>query len=110
MPDSPPMPPPDVGIPVDSVYAEELWAKMKELLGGWKGEGFPGSQPIGFLKDHLQALEREDYFVCEKSHGRRHLLLLMNTAKGPAAFLLPLRGHEVPRQRPEIPIGYPQIS
>ncbi|KAJ3077524.1 Dcp1p-Dcp2p decapping enzyme complex alpha subunit, partial [Quaeritorhiza haematococci] len=49
---------------------------------------FPGSQPVSFESQHLQRLEREDYFVCEKSDGVRYMLLLMVTPKGPAGFMI----------------------
>jgi hypothetical protein len=35
-------------------------------------------------------IEREDYFVCEKSDGVRYLLFFLTSPKGPASFLVSL--------------------
>ena len=43
---------------------------------------------MSFEKKHLDDLDREDYFVCEKSDGVRYMLLLMVTPAGPASFLV----------------------
>ncbi|TPX65677.1 hypothetical protein SpCBS45565_g05002 [Spizellomyces sp. 'palustris'] len=76
-----------IGIGVDPAYSAELRNRIKDLLN-WKHDGFPGSQPIALQHNNLQALEREDYFVCEKSDGVRYLMLLMVTQKGPATFMI----------------------
>jgi len=36
---------------------------------------FPGSQPITFQQEHLEKLKKEEYYVCEKSDGRRYFLM-----------------------------------
>ncbi|KAI8906190.1 mRNA capping enzyme, catalytic domain-containing protein [Powellomyces hirtus] len=79
--------PSKIGIAVQQDYANDLRHKIKDLLG-YKNDGFPGAQPVALTRDHLQSLEREDYYVCEKSDGVRYLMLLMVTQKGPATFMI----------------------
>ncbi|KAI8096636.1 mRNA capping enzyme, catalytic domain-containing protein [Halteromyces radiatus] len=79
--------PDHIGKRVDPVYSQTLHARVKELLQ-YPQNGFPGSQPVSFVSKHLAILEREDYFVCEKSDGIRGLLLFLHSPKGPASFML----------------------
>jgi len=72
---------------VDLIYAKTLQGRVQELLR-IHHDGFPGSQPVSFEARHLIDLQREDYFVCEKSDGVRYLMFATQTPKGPATFLL----------------------
>ncbi|KAI9289283.1 hypothetical protein BC943DRAFT_333658 [Umbelopsis sp. AD052] len=72
---------------VDPVYSKTLQGRVQELLK-IHHDGFPGSQPVSFETKHLIDLQREDYFVCEKSDGVRYLMFATQTPKGPATFLL----------------------
>ncbi|KAI3662360.1 hypothetical protein MP638_004884 [Amoeboaphelidium occidentale] len=45
---------------------------------------FPGAQPVSFLKEHLDSLKQESYFVSEKSDGTRYLMYIMlNESENP---------------------------
>ncbi|CAO3677869.1 unnamed protein product [Rhizopus stolonifer] len=64
-----------------------LRAKVASLLklDSYK---FPGAQPVSFGANHLIEIEKEDYFVAEKSDGVRCLALLtVNDRKEPEVFL-----------------------
>ena len=43
--------------------------------------GFPGAQPVSFAARHMLELQKQDYYVCEKSDGIRCMMYL--TADGP---------------------------
>ncbi|KAF8236253.1 mRNA capping enzyme [Tricholoma matsutake] len=51
---------------------------------------FPGSQPVSFSEKDLAKLERQDYWVCEKSDGIRVLLLVYTdtSSKDQAVYLI----------------------
>ncbi|CEJ01130.1 Putative mRNA capping enzyme, catalytic domain-containing protein (Fragment) [Rhizopus microsporus] len=75
-----------IGKRVDPTYSKILQQKLKELLHT-TSDSFPGSQPVCFESKHLIDIEREDYYVCERSDGVRYLLLFVQSPKGPASFL-----------------------
>ncbi|KAG8827120.1 Dcp1p-Dcp2p decapping enzyme complex alpha subunit [Serendipita sp. 401] len=49
---------------------------------------FPGSQPISFSSAHLTQLEKEDFWVCEKSDGIRVLMYICLTGGHHSVFLI----------------------
>ncbi|KAI8385005.1 mRNA-capping enzyme subunit alpha [Radiomyces spectabilis] len=73
------------GIPVtDDTWLREKVASLLHM----KKYRFPGAQPVSFGTAELDELEREDYFVAEKSDGIRCLaLLLVNERKEQEVYL-----------------------
>ncbi|KAJ8660268.1 hypothetical protein O0I10_004130 [Lichtheimia ornata] len=73
------------GIPVRDDRA--LKDKVAQLLD-MKKYKFPGAQPVSFGSEQLKELQREDYFVAEKSDGVRCLALLsVDEEKRPKVYL-----------------------
>ncbi|TCD64151.1 Dcp1p-Dcp2p decapping enzyme complex alpha subunit [Steccherinum ochraceum] len=65
------------GDPVPHRSDQELW--LKKLVSGLchlEHDRFPGSQPVSFATNDLDKLEKQDFWVCEKSDGVRVLLLV----------------------------------
>ncbi|KKK20459.1 putative mRNA capping enzyme alpha subunit [Aspergillus ochraceoroseus] len=62
-----------VGIKAEPHLADQFRREVADLLGR-KNLNFPGAQPVSFSNRHLLELQREDYYVCEKTDGIRCLM------------------------------------
>ncbi|KAL1957186.1 hypothetical protein VTO42DRAFT_6220 [Malbranchea cinnamomea] len=62
-----------VGIKAEPQLADQFRREVAQLLGR-NSLSFPGAQPVSFASRHILELQREDYFVCEKTDGIRCLL------------------------------------
>ncbi|EIM90002.1 mRNA capping enzyme [Stereum hirsutum FP-91666 SS1] len=63
----------------------EIDAWLKGLVAGLCGlehDRFPGSQPVSFGTRDLDRLEKQDYWVCEKSDGIRVLFVVLTNPDG----------------------------
>ncbi|KAI3640049.1 hypothetical protein MIR68_000927 [Amoeboaphelidium protococcarum] len=76
---------PPNSIQVEDKVAKQIIRHVNALLLGLNENDnrdqrlrkFPGAQPISFLQAHLQSLQHEDYYVCEKSDGVRYLMYIV---------------------------------
>ncbi|RKP12633.1 mRNA capping enzyme, catalytic domain-containing protein [Piptocephalis cylindrospora] len=77
-----PEPPAIPGHRINPQLEEVLRGQVHNRLG-LKGSypRFPGSQPVSFGRQGIQALEEQDYWVCEKTDGLRVLLLSVYAAE-----------------------------
>ncbi|KAF2653217.1 mRNA capping enzyme, alpha subunit [Lophiostoma macrostomum CBS 122681] len=88
-------PPQIPGTQVPPDLAEGLKKAVADLLGR-ESTRFPGAQPVSFAREHVAELQRQEYFMAEKTDGVRCLLYLtyqdVDTPAGPqfvpATFLI----------------------
>ena len=67
---------PDIpGVKAEGPLLSTLRAEVADLLDR-KSPNFPGAQPVSFAARHIAELQKQDYFVCEKSDGIRCLMYL----------------------------------
>lgn len=62
-----------VGIKAEPGLADQFRREVADLLGR-NNLSFPGAQPVSFSTKHILELQRDDYYVCEKTDGVRCLL------------------------------------
>ncbi|KAL1964995.1 hypothetical protein VTN77DRAFT_6195 [Rasamsonia byssochlamydoides] len=62
-----------IGIKAEPQLADQFRREVAQLLGR-NNLGFPGAQPVSFASRHLLELQKEDYYVCEKTDGIRCLM------------------------------------
>ncbi|OXV06429.1 hypothetical protein Egran_05803 [Elaphomyces granulatus] len=62
-----------IGIKAQPQLADQFRREVAQLLGR-NNLSFPGSQPVSFASRHLLELQKEDYYVCEKTDGLRCLM------------------------------------
>ncbi|KAJ5929273.1 hypothetical protein N7454_007121 [Penicillium verhagenii] len=62
-----------IGIKAEHDLADQFRREVAQLLGR-TNLNFPGAQPVSFSAKHLVELQKEDYYVCEKTDGIRCLM------------------------------------
>ncbi|KAL9104982.1 MAG: hypothetical protein Q9163_000154 [Psora crenata] len=79
---------PDIpGIKAQSDLAQNFRYEVANVLGR-KQTSFPGAQPVSFAAKHFVELQKQDYYVCEKSDGIRCLMYLTDGDQGKQAVYL----------------------
>ncbi|KAB8247280.1 mRNA capping enzyme, catalytic domain-containing protein [Aspergillus flavus] len=63
----------DNATPAEPELADQFRREVATLLGR-NNLNFPGAQPVSFSNKHLLELQRQDYYVCEKTDGIRCLM------------------------------------
>ncbi|KZV84146.1 mRNA capping enzyme, partial [Exidia glandulosa HHB12029] len=76
-----------LGPPVPPPTARRL-VQHTATLCHLKHDSFPGAQPVSFVKSDIARLQKNDYWVCEKSDGIRVLLLIIYDDNAHEVFLL----------------------
>ena len=61
--------------------------EVANLLGR-KTTNFPGAQPVSFAAKHLIELQKQDYYVCEKTDGIRCLMYLTSDGGQEVVYLI----------------------
>ena len=82
--------PPPPQIPGEKIVGQELHALRAEVANLLSRESirFPGAQPVSFAAKHIQELQQQDYYVCEKSDGIRCLMYLTEVNGEETTFLI----------------------
>jgi hypothetical protein len=73
---------------------KRIFATVEKILGVKiaKHDTFPGPQPVAVEKKDFGTLIKNQYMVCEKTDGERHVLILIKLDSKPMAFLLSRNG------------------
>ncbi|KAI9509344.1 mRNA capping enzyme [Russula earlei] len=87
------------GNPIPKNSDQDRWLrKHVGTLCGLNHDRFPGSQPVSFSTTDLDRLEREDYWVCEKSDGVRVLLVVLTNLETIEQMVFIVDRHNVYRE------------
>lgn len=63
------------GVAATGTHLNSLRFEVNQLLGR-QSASFPGAQPVSFAAKHKLELQKQDYYVCEKSDGIRCLMYM----------------------------------
>ena len=75
------------GTPASGELLRTFRREVADLLGR-NNTNFPGAQPVSFAARHKFELQKQDYYVCEKSDGIRCLMYHTEDGQGGEAIYL----------------------
>ena len=75
------------GVKAEQPLLSSFRQEVATLLGR-DSIAFPGAQPVSFAAKHLLELQKQDYYVCEKSDGIRCLMYLTNDGPREVTYLI----------------------
>ena len=75
------------GVKVEHDLTSQYRYEVANLLGR-RQISFPGAQPVRVAARHLAELQREDYYVCEKTDGIRCLMYMTRDDGNELVFLI----------------------
>ena len=75
------------GIKADGDLLQSFRREVAGLLGRDK-LSFPGAQPVSFGTRHISELQKQDYFLCEKSDGIRCLMYFTHDGPEEVIYLI----------------------
>jgi hypothetical protein len=73
----------------NAVLKEKVFKECESILKmSLIRDYFPGPQPVTVMVKDFEILKKEEYMICEKSDGERHVMLLLNIDNKPMCFLI----------------------
>lgn len=76
------------GVKATGDLLQLLRREVNVLLGRHNTVSFPGAQPVSFAARHKLELQKQDYYVCEKSDGLRCLMYLTSDQDQEVTYLI----------------------
>ena len=97
------------GTPIEGEGLRHYRREVADLLGR-NNSSFPGAQPVSFAAKHKLELQKQDYYVCEKSDGIRCLMYLTRYGDEELIYLIDRKNDYFQVQDVHFPLPGPDES